>query len=228
MTRNMSTGQMRTLDLMFLGLALSGCSSSLNVIKPNQATIDPKSSVVFFSVNTSTLQGCDRLVRPKQLFVTSGNAVVTIQLSVGKSGLQRYVIEVPTPGETVVFDYFAVAVGREFLGLGSELYRTIGGAQQVQLTPGAITYVGRLEVEEIQFEDGTDKFPCRPTAIKLVFSGALEDDLLALKDEYKLFENRIPKQHIVGYWAPPESEYLPLQKKAKGGSSTFSMPVFVF
>ena len=227
MTRNMSTGQMRTLDLIILALVLSGCSGlKLNVIKPNQATIDPKSSVVVFSVNTSTLQGCDRLVRPRQLSVASVNAVARIQLSEGKSGLQRYVIEVPTPGQTVVFNYFAVAVGREFLGSGSELFRTIGGSPRVQLTPGAITYVGRLEVEEIQFEVGTDKFPCIPTAIKLVFSDALEDDLLALKDEYKLLQNRITKQHIVGYWAPSESEYLPLQGATGSFGGVFFPPLF--
>ena len=68
--------------------------------------------------------------------------------------------------------------------------------------------MGRIEIEAVRFEENADNASSKPIAIKLVFSDALEDDLLAWKQEYKLFQDRRPHQRIVGNWG--EREFVPV------------------
>ena len=74
----------------------------------------------------------------------------------------------------------------------------------MELTQGEITYLGRVEIEDVKFEENADGSPGKPTAVKLVFADALEDDQTAWEQEYNLFQNRVPIQQIAGNWAVPD------------------------
>jgi hypothetical protein len=87
---------------------LAGCIST-GVIDSNQATIDPNSSVVAFSVNTGKLLEYETPIRPVRLNIYYGGEWVSIRLSDGKTGLQRILLDVPA--QTVSFTQFELVAG---------------------------------------------------------------------------------------------------------------------
>jgi hypothetical protein len=195
------SGLIRIVNCFVLMTITAGCSST-GVIDPNQSTIDPNSSVVAFSVNTGTLEGYEKPIRPKRLHIQYGLESVSIRLSDGKTGLQRILLEVPA--QAVLFNRFELAVGA---GLFLDRYWTSGG-QPMKLSQGEITYLGRMEIEDIKFRENGDGSLGEPIAVKIVFADALDDDQLAWEQQYELFQNRVPNRQVVGNWA--EQEYLEL------------------
>jgi hypothetical protein len=85
-------------------------------------------------------------------------------------------------------------------GIFSKHYVT-GDVQFVDLTEGEITYLGRIEIEDVEFKVKTDGSLGDPIGVKLVFVDALEDDQFAWEQQYKLFQNRVPNPQVVGNWA---------------------------
>jgi hypothetical protein len=81
----------------------------------------------------------------------------------------------------------------------------------MELSPGEITYLGRLEIEDVKFEENADGSLGEPIAVKLVLSDALEDDQSAWEQQYKLFQNQVPNHQVVGNWAG--QDYLNLGRK---------------
>ena len=183
---------------------LAGCTST-GVIDSNQATIEPDSSVIAFSVNTGKLLEYETPIRPVRLHIYYAGEWVSIRLSDGKTGLQRILLEVPA--QAVSFTQLDLVAGA---GIFSDHYVT-GDVQVAELTYGEITYLGRIEIEDIKFEENADGSLGKPIAVKLVFSDALEDDQLAWQQQYKLFQNRVPNQQVVGNWAG--RDYLNLGRK---------------
>jgi len=173
---------------------LAGCAST-GAIDPNQVIIDPNSSVVAFSVKTGKLLEYETPIRPVQLHLRYGSESVSIRLSDGKTGLQRILLEVPA--QAVLFGQFELVAGT---GIFSDHYRT-SDVQRMELTLGEITYLGRIEIEDVEFEENEDGSIGNPSAVKLVFADALEDDLIAWEQRYQLFQNRVPSQQVVGNWA---------------------------
>jgi hypothetical protein len=173
---------------------LAGCTST-GEIDTNQSTIDPNSSVVAFSVNTAKLLEFETPIRPVRLRIYYAGEWVSIRLSDGKTGIQRILLEVPA--QTISFTQLDLAAGA---GIFYKHYVT-GGAQVMELTQGEITYLGRIEIEDIKFKRNADGSLGEPSSAKLVFSDALEDDQFAWEQQYKLFQNRAPDQQVVGNWA---------------------------
>lgn len=198
------SGLIRIANCIVLMTISAGCTST-GVIDSNQATIDPNSSVVAFSVNTSKLLEYETPIRPVRLHINYGTESVSIRLSDGKTGLQRILLEVPA--QAVLFTQFELVAGAGFF---LDHYVT-GDVQVMQLTQGEITYLGRIEIEDIKFEENADGSLGKPIAVKLVFSDALEDDQFAWEQQYKLFQNRVPNQQVVGNWAG--RDYLNLGRK---------------
>ncbi len=188
------SGLTRIVDCFFLMTITAGCTS-IGVIDPNQATIDPNSSVVAFSVNTSKRSEYETPIRPVRLHIQYGTESVSIRLSDGKTGLQRILLE--APAKAVLLNQFELVAGA---GIFPDRYRT-GDGIPVKLSQGEITYLGRLEIEDVKFEENTDGSHGKPIAIKLVFADELEDDQFAWEQQYRLFQNRVPNQQIVGNWA---------------------------
>ena len=184
---------------------LAGCAST-GAIDPNQVIIDPNSSVVAFSVKTGKLLEYETPIRPVQLHLRYGSESVSIRLSDGKTGLQRILLEVPA--QAISFTQFELVAGAGFF---SDHYVT-GGVQVMELTPGEITYLGRIEIEDIKFKENADGSLGKPIAVELVFADALDDDQFAWEQQYKLFQNRVPNQQVVGNWAG--RDYLNLGRKS--------------
>lgn len=200
------SGLIRTVNCIVLMTIFAGCSST-GVIDSNQETIDPNSSVVAFSVNTARLLEYETPIRPVKLHMYYGAESVSIRLSDGKSGLQRILLEVPA--QAVSFIEFELVAGA---GIFPDHYLT-SGVQVMELTQGEITYLGRIEIEDIKFEENADGSLGVPITVKLVFADALEDDQFAWEQQYKLFQNRVPNQQVVGNWAG--RDYLNLWPKER-------------
>jgi hypothetical protein len=183
---------------------LAGCANK-GVIDSDQATIDPYSSVVAFSVNTGELLEYATPIRPARLRIYYAGESVSIRLSDGKAGIQRILLDVPA--QAVSFTQFELVAGASIF---SDHYVT-GDVQVMDLKQGEITYLGRIEIEDIEFEENADGSLGEPIAVKLVFSDALEDDQFAWEQEYKLFQNRVPVRQVVGNWT--EQDYLNLGHK---------------
>lgn len=199
-------GLIRILNFFFLMMIAAGCTST-GVIDPNQASIDPNSSVVAFSVKTAKLSEYETRIRPVRLQMLYGGESVSVRLSNDKTGVQRILIEVPA--KAVVFSQFELVAGDGFF---ADRYRT-GQGQPINLTQGEITYLGRIEIEDIEFYERADGSLGRPVAVKLVFADALEDDQIAWEQRYRLFQNREPNQQIVGNWTGLEYSDLWIKEK---------------
>ena len=205
------SGLIRIVYCFVLLTITAGCTTT-GVIDPKQTTIDPNSSVVAFSVNTRKLSEYATPIRPRQLHLQYGTELVPIRLSEGKAGLQRILLEVPA--QAVLFSQFELVAGT---GIFSDHY-LIDDGQPMELTQGEITYLGRIEIEDVEFNENTDGSLGEPNAVKLVFSDAFEDDQFAWEQQYKLFQNRVPNQQVVGNWAG--QDYLDLGPKEWSNSST--------
>jgi len=90
----------------------AGCTTT-GVIDPKQATIDPNSSVVAFSVNTRKLSEYATPIRLRQLHLQFGTESVRIRLSGGRTGLQRILLEVPA--QTVILSQLELVAGTGIL-----------------------------------------------------------------------------------------------------------------
>ena len=191
----------------------AGCSTTA-VVDPKQTTIDPNSSVVAFSINTRKLSEYATPIRPKQLHLLYGAESIPIRLSGGKTGIQRILLEVPA--QAVLFSQLELVAGT---GIFSKHY-LIDDGQRIELTPGEITYLGRIEIEDVKFEENDDGSPGEPSAVKLVFADALDEDQFAWEQQYKIFQNRVPNQQIVGNWAG--GDYLALWIKEWAPINTWS------
>ena len=111
------------------------------------------------------------------------------------------------PAQAVSFTQLELVAGA---GIFSDHYVT-GDVQAMELTQGEIAYLGRIEIEDIKFEENADGSFGKPIAVKLVFSDAFEDDQFAWEQQDKLFQNRVPNQQVVGNWAG--RDYLNLGRK---------------
>ena len=206
-------GLIRIVYCLVLLTISAGCSTT-GVVDPEQATIDLDSSVVAFSVNTRKLSEYETPIRPKQVRLLYGAESIPIRLSSGKTGIQRVLLEVPV--QNVMFSQLEVVVGT---GPFSDRYM-IDDGQRIELTPGEITYLGRLKIEDVKFAAKDDGTPGNPTAVKLVFADALAEDQMAWEQQYKIFQNRVPEQQIIGNWAG--NDYLTLWIKEWAPASTSS------
>lgn len=189
---------------IFLVMAMAGCVHA-GKIDPEQTSIDPNSSVVAFSVSTSKLEGYGTLIRPVRLHVLYDDESASIRLGNKNTGVQRVLLEVPA--NTILFSQVELVVGD---GMYSNRYLTAQG-HTMDLTPGEVTYAGRIEVEDIEFEEYIDGSLGRPITVKLVFADAFVDDQNAWEQQYKLFQNRVPDRQVAGAWGG--RDYLDLMLK---------------
>ena len=191
--------------MLYLLLSLGGCAGA-RLVEPAHVTVDPKSCVVAFSVNTSTLEGNEikeygGRFRASHLYLRDYE---TIRLSDTDSGLQLFVLE--PPREVLEFGQFSLARG----GYDKQYqFETVAAGPQIKLTAGEITYLGRLEIEDIQFEKHTNWTTDTPIAVKLVFRDAWKDDFPVLQQRYKVFQDRIAIKQVIGRWG--ELEYEPVR-----------------
>lgn len=184
---------------------MGGCAE-VRLVEPAHVTIDPQSCVVAFSVNTRTLEGSaikkyGGRFRASHLYL---KGYETIRLSDGENGLQLFVLEPPT--EVLEFGQFSLARG----GYNKQYqFETVAAGPRIKLNPGEITYLGRLEIQDIQFEKHTKGVTDTPIAIKLEFRDASKDDFPVLQEQYGIFRDRIAVKQIIGRWG--ELEYEPVR-----------------
>ena len=184
---------------------IAGCAGT-GTVDFDESTIAPDSSVIAFSVNTGKLTQYEMPIRPARLHIYYAGESESIRLSKGNSGLQRILLEVPA--QSISFMHLELVTGA---GLLTDHYVT-GNVQFLELTQGEINYLGRITIEDVEFGADVDGAGLEPKAVKLVFSDAFEDDQSVWKEQYDLFQNRVPIQQVVGTWAG--EEYLYLERKS--------------
>ena len=207
-------GLIRVINVFFLSAIMAGCTTT-GLIDPEQANIDPNSSVIAFSVDAGKISDRDAWLRPKQLQVRYGNESITVRLHDRKDGLQRFLLEVPA--QDISLNAFELDAGT---GIFWNRYRT-ESRQSFTLSRGEITYIGRIEIGKVYFEEDADREEGRPSGIRLVFSDAMEEDLVAWTQQYKIFEGRNPVSEIVGDWGGSEFLDLWIRESATARSSSY-------
>ena len=158
-----------------------------------QAAVAPGTSVVAFSVDTRKLEKDDSWARPVEIHLRFGDGSASFSLS-DRKGPQRILFEVP--GDAITIDQFEMEAGA---GIFWRRYGTLLDENLV-LVPGKVNYLGRLTVEDVQFEP-VDDSRVRPIGAKLVFADAMADDLAAWKGQYEIFRNMNPERQVIGYLA---------------------------
>jgi hypothetical protein len=171
----------------------AGCATPAR-ISPGQESIEQGTAVLAFSVNTESLLTRETEIRPAQIEMRYGDKSVSIDISDKKSGIDRFVLEVPVT--QISLDWFQLVAGR---GIFWSRYRT-AFAHRTELALGEINYLGRLEIRNVNFDEYADGPTGIPVEVQLVFSDALEDDLSAWNEEYKLFQGRTPNHLVAGNW----------------------------
>lgn len=198
-----------------LSILTAGCAAR-GLVEPDETIINPDTGVIAFSVDTRKMTNDDDAwVRPKLLHLGYLDESVAIRLSDRNTGTQRILFEVPA--QSVSFDAFELDSGT---GIFWNRYR-IESRQSIQLTPGEITYVGRIEIEELFYLNDADRARGKPIGVRLAFTDALEDDLAAWKEQYDLFRDAVPEESIVGDWSGSEYLDLWIRESSTTSSSTY-------
>lgn len=192
----------RVTAILCLLLFLGGCAGG-RLVEPAHASVVPKSRIVAFSVNTSTLKGNEIKKYGGRFWAShfSLRGYETFRLSDSDSGRQLFVLEPTT--DILQFGQFSLARG----GSSKKYhFETVASGPRIKLAPGEIAYLGRLEIEDIKFEKRDNWTTDTPTAIKLVFRDASEDDLAVLQEKYEVFQGRTAVKQIIGRWGGVEYE----------------------
>ena len=207
-------GLIRAIHVFFLSTITAGCTAT-GLIDPAQTNIDPGSGVIAFSVDTAKITDQEAWIRPKRLQLRYGTESITVRLRDRNAGPQRVLLEVPA--QAISLDGFEIDAGT---GIFWNRYRT-GSGQSFNLPPGEITYVGRIEVDKVYYEDDVDREKGRPNGIRLVFTDAMDEDLDAWQQQYKIFEGRPPESEIVGNWGGSEFLDLWIRESPTASSSAY-------
>ena len=187
---------------------IAGCAAT-EIIDPAQQAISPDSGVIAFSIDTSRLSKDESWIRPIGLEVEYGKESVEVSVEKGKGEIHRFLLELPT--QVYMFSEFEVESGA---GIYWTRYRT-GYSQPWKLAQGEITYLGRIEIDDVLFSEEKDGPLHRPYAVKLVFTDKLEDDLPAWRQRYELFRNPPPVRKALANWTG--QDYLELWIKHTSG-----------
>ena len=205
MTHKPFSSDTRIALLLCLLPLLGGCVS-VQTVEPAQVTIEPSSYVVAFSVNTSTLirsaiKEYGGRFRASHLYLKGYD---TVHLSAGESGSQLFVFQ--PSAQVLGFGQFFVARG----GTNNQYhFGTISDGPRINLTAGEITYLGRLEIEDIQFKKSANWTTDTPIAVRLVFKDASEEDFPALQQQYEIFRDKNAVKQIPRRWG--DLDYEPVQ-----------------
>lgn len=196
--------------LLFIlsAFVISGCvGSGLDQVKSDMTSINPDKAIVMFSIDTEeSVEGQNLGL----LWLTANGEYQrgSIRQTPSDGPLQRFILEVP--GNFVVFDTISIKYGRDWW--------IAGGSRKVELTTGKLTYVGRIEIQDIQYEknfsrstsgeSGESKWPSIPVSIRIGFIDQSESDLTALKLKYSIFEEYAVSKDIPQNWG--QHTYMPL------------------
>jgi hypothetical protein len=188
---------------------VAGCAAT-EIIDPTQEAISPDAGVIAFSIDTSRLTKDESWIRPLGLEVEYGKDSVEVSVEGGDSRIHRFLLELPA--QVFMFSEFEVESGA---GIFWSRYRT-GYSQPWRLAHGEITYLGRIEIEDVLISEEKEGPLFRPYAVKLVFTDKLEDDLPAWREHYELFRNSPPVRKAVTNWTG--QDYLELWIKRSYGT----------
>ena len=199
---------MYKLLIILSAFLVSGCAgSALDHADSDMTSIDPDKAIVIFSIDAEQSieeQSVGLVWWDSNGEYQRGN----IRQSPSDESLQRFILEVP--GKLLIFDTVAIKYERQWW--------IAGGSRRVELETGKLTYLGNIEIQDIQYDnnlsrlatgspDGSKGSP-RPLSIRLAFIDESESDLGALKLKYSVFEEHPISINIPQNWGP--HTYMPL------------------
>ena len=179
-------------------LAFAGCSAT-GEVSPRQQSIDPEKSVFAFSFSPGEMAEAESPVQPAWIYLQYGVEVFSVPLSRGQPDPQVFLFEVPA--NHVYFGQIELAVGD---GIVRDHYLT-NSDRYLDLKRGEITYIGRIEVEDVLFQGGGEGSPGTPVAVSLSFSDAYDEDIAELEQQYELLQRQKPDRQISDNWVGQDS-----------------------
>lgn len=190
-------------------LVIAGCATP-GEIDTAQESIDPDNSAFAFSFDPGVLSEHEQSVHPGWIHVRYGTEVISVPLKRGETETQRFLMEVPE--DHVDLSEIELVVGD---GIVLDHYLSYLNRFRV-LTRGEITYLGRMTVDDVRFEDVGDGSPGIPVAVKIVFVDAFDEDIAVLQKHYQIFQHQFPYRQIDQNW--PGQDYLPMHDKVWSSS----------
>jgi len=193
---------MRIVACLLIIVSFTGCAGASKISR-NQVHIESDSAVVAFSVTTSNLPQYELDIRPMQFTLsdTPNADSIIYMLRPDSDGVQNFVYEISGP--SVTLDDFQFHIDRR--------YATSVAGPKLSLASGEITYLGRLEIQDVQFAENSTDAIVKLVAIKMAFTDESESDFVIWEKQYKLFKKMKPQIHIVEKWG--DSEYTPVKSK---------------
>lgn len=179
-----------------LALVLAGCAG-IDSVRPED-TIDPNSYYVAFSIKTTPMSAFDTDWRPNQLAVAAGSQAGKVLPVHRHDDVALFLLETAKP--TLTFGRFVI---------GSDIrFATETDGPSIELAPGEITYLGRIEVRDILFRVNDERTAARPAEIALVFADRGNADLAEIGRRYPGFGDQSVINATSRTWA--ENDYVPL------------------
>jgi len=179
--------------LLVITLGLCGCAATGLQDPPKDITsVHPDSAIVIFSIVA------ERPVVEQSLKLSWVGANGKVQFGHIKqkpsvSPLRVFAVQVP--GDRL--NLLAIE-----MRLGGEWWQTIG-RKELELVTGQVSYVGRIEIQEIRYYDALQaesSEALRPRSITLGFSDRSDSDIAALRAEGRLIDERVVVNQIPQEW----------------------------
>ena len=195
-TINRSTG----IGLLVITVGLSGCAATgLHKAPQDLSSIDPNKAIVIFSFMTR--ESVDE--QSLELSWLDENGVFQFSSVKHKpSNDPAHVFALEISGNRLDLKAMKIKIGREWWHTTEQ--------KELELVTGRVTYIGRIEIQDIRLVDGFAMDVNRmtggrdeasePSSVRLGFSDQRESDLASLKTKYSLLDEQAVVMQIPHEW----------------------------
>lgn len=189
--------------LAIAALIMSGCAGSgLQHVQPNVASLDPDRAVVIFSfVTEKSIEGQE--VELVWRGTNGEHKVGSIVQTPVDGPLRLYVLEVP--GHALTFETLKIKV--------EDKWWAVYEAMTVELEAGAVIYVGRMAIQNIEYDSGKFTKAISPKSIRFGFSDQSDSDLALLKQSYAVFGEHTVSVRVPQDWGERSHTKLHVERR---------------
>ena len=196
------------IGLFVIMVGLNGCvASGLHQVQHDRTSIDPGTAIVIFSVSAAeTVE--EQIVELGWMQQNGKPQIGKIRQKPSSNPLRIFALEIPA-------DNMGLTIK---IKLDREWYVTTW-LKGLDLVTGQVTYVGRIEIQNIRFVEvleageqrttGKRNRALRPGSIEVGFSDQSENDLSILRAELSLLDEQTVVKQIPQEWEVAVMESVP-------------------
>ena len=188
------------IGLLVIMVGLSGCAATgLRKAPQDMSSIDPNKAIVIFSVLAADSVEEQSL----ELSWIGANGKLqfgNVKQKPSSNPLRIFAAEIP--GDRLTLRTIKIKLGREWWQTTAQ--------KQLELVTGQVTYIGRIEIQDIRFSEVLDggfftrsskrKKVLRPDSVRIEFSDHSESDLEFLRAEHSLLVGQTVARQIPQEW----------------------------